>query len=117
VRSRRRALETLEDAIVVFGRHPDAVIAHLEPSVDLTTRDADLDRVTGAVLDGVRNEIRHDLLDAQPIPLAHHFRGFRDIDRAPGGFERRAEPADHFTHQLGEIELTRLNLEPTARES
>ena len=50
---------------------PDPVIAHHQArSIGLAT-DADLDRVTLSVLEGVRQQVRHDLVDPHPVPSAH----------------------------------------------
>src|SRR5688500_2472371 len=63
-----RAFEALEDAGLIPRADPDAVIAHDQPRRAVLLVDRDLDRLAGAVLQRVREQVGQDLIDAPAIP-------------------------------------------------
>src|SRR5579883_553842 len=74
VADRRHALEPLEDPLERVGRDPDPVIADRQARDAPVARDRDEDGLAGAVLDGVPDEVRDDLVDAEPVPPPLHAR-------------------------------------------
>src|SRR5438045_7344396 len=62
------ALEALEHARLMVRRNADPVVGHLEARAAAVRRHDDLDRAALAVLHGVRDEVRDDLIEAHPIP-------------------------------------------------
>ncbi len=64
------ALEPAEDPLLVAGRDAEPLIADDEPRVSPLRLDADVDRFAVPVLDRVRDQIRHDLLEPLAIPVS-----------------------------------------------
>src|SRR6267142_2013388 len=58
------ALESVEDAQQVLGWDPDPMVAHRELKPGRVALERDIDRVSGAELDGVREEVGDDLIDS-----------------------------------------------------
>src|SRR5580704_13791848 len=61
-------LEPLEDPALIGRRDPDSVVLHGQRR-DLAVRlERDADRLALAVLDRVVQQVRHDLIEARPVP-------------------------------------------------
>src|SRR5437868_11491704 len=65
---RRRALELPEDALLLLGRNANPTINDAHLGAATVTADGDVDRLALPVLDGIRHEVRQDLIDTRPIP-------------------------------------------------
>src|SRR6185437_2034778 len=64
-----RALEALEDALLVLRRDPDALIRLPQVRFAALFRDLNLHRLAGGILDGVGGEVRDHLLQPAAVPL------------------------------------------------
>src|SRR5882672_3487934 len=82
----RRALETLEDPVLVLCRDTDSVIAHAEPGQIGRRLDRNGNRLAESILHRVADEIRGDLLQPEPVPASNHgsWRGERRRAPRPG---------------------------------
>ncbi len=104
----RRALERLEHAPLVGLGYPDALIEDREASDGPVPVGDDPDRLSGAVLHGVREQVRRDLLEPQPIPLAHDGAFRLHVERTSSQLGLLAQPPDDVPHEGRQIHrLTR----------
>ena len=83
----------------------DAILAGGQPHSD---------RPAAAVLHGIRQEIHHHLLDAQPVPADHDLGWRLDLDVRPGRRRRLAEIVRRLPHERSEIEALGGELQPSA---
>src|SRR5438309_47242 len=63
VLARDGALEALEDPALVLGRDPDSGVAHLVANASVVRRHRESDRLAASELEGVREQVREDLVD------------------------------------------------------
>jgi len=61
------ALEPVEDAQRVLGRDSDPVIADCQLESGRVVLERDIDRLSGAELDGVREEVGDDLIESRAV--------------------------------------------------
>src|SRR5919198_2424406 len=74
-------LETLEDDSLLLRRDADTVVSDSQDGMTVLAADPDLDGPALAVLDGVRDEVRHHLVQAWSIPEPDHVRLGLERDR------------------------------------
>src|SRR5688572_24967815 len=114
---RHGALEPAEDPAQRLLLDADAVVRDRDPDRPVAVLGLDLDRLALAVLDGVGEEVREDLLDAEPVPAAgDRLAGVADelgTDLARLG----AEALDHVPHDRGEIERLDLERDPAGGDA
>src|SRR6185312_17069438 len=105
---RRGALELAEDALLLLGRHADAVIDYADLGAPVVAAELDLDRLALPVLDGVGDEVGDDLIDARAIPEPQDRRRRRQLERdvLPPRFV--LEPRDHLFGDVDEIDALEL---------
>ena len=111
------ALEPAEDPLLVAGRDAEPLIADDEPRVSPLRPDADVDRLAVPVLDRVRDQVRHDLLEPLAIPAADG--ALPRVDGQPAAEARRLvdEPRADLARDLGQIDRVDLELELAGRQA
>ena len=92
----RGALEAPEDAFVVVGGDAQAPIADRDDRAVVLARDADVDRLAVAVLDGIRQEVRDDLIQPAPVPSSHDGGGRVNVQRGSDARGLVGEPRAHL---------------------
>src|SRR5262249_55526580 len=109
---RRRALELVEDALLLLGSDADAVIDDAHFGALAVAADRDLDRLTLPILDGVGDEVGQDLVEARatPHPRQRRRRLQRERHALPAGLFAQAR--HHVARDLDEIDALDLQLEP-----
>ena len=100
---RRRSLQALEDLRQVRRGDAHAVVPDDEARPVGLAPDADLDRVIFAVLDGVREQIRDDLVDAHAVPSTDD-RLALDPHSHELALGLRVT-VDHFAHERAELDV------------
>ena len=111
---RHRALELAPDPLHILARDPDALITNLEADQRPVLACRNMNAPTAAVLEGVEQEVRHHLVDAQTIPAPTDR---RHVDHHLGSrlIRARPQPVGDVGHELGEIHLGELERELTFR--
>jgi len=61
------ALEPVEDARQVLGRDPDPVVADCQLKAGRVSLERDIDGLSGAELEGVREEVGDDLIESRAV--------------------------------------------------
>jgi hypothetical protein len=111
VAHRRGALEAAEDAVEVLLGDAGAAIGHGQHRFLAFAVHPDPDRATGAVLDGVREQVGQHLLHAQPIPGAFQLGGLRHLQRAALLDRGVAHPVHHVAGSVAQVEALGAQLE------
>ena len=82
--ARDGALEPFEHALLILRLDPDPVVADLEEHVRFPALQPHFDRLAGAVLGRVADQVVDQLIEASAVPVAAH----RAVDLQPHGTAR-----------------------------
>ena len=113
----REACEPLEQPGVVFGLDAWAAIGDHDAGAAVVAVDDDVDRLARAVLDRVRQQVRHDLLDAEAIPARGHGAADLDPDRATRRRRRLLEAIGNAGHERPDLELVAVQRQAPLRDA
>src|SRR5262249_8786399 len=101
---RNGALEALEDARLMLGLDPDAVVGHRHERAGRILPDLYLDGAPPSELDGIREQVRQNLREAALVPVADRVRVAPHLGGASGLREVDLESAQYVAHEIAEIE-------------
>src|SRR5919106_3130526 len=110
------ALVWPEDPIARFLRNPPSLILDAQARHPVDLLDEDSDGTPQPVLGGVRDQIVHYLLQANPIPPAADLVEI-ERDRRAAALDLLARALQHAAHHLGQIDLLACELHPSGADA